>query len=55
MYYGSFGDQVRELSYRVKLTSAGDFIDPPSYAESMYDRSIRAYTAAGRFEVFASE
>ena len=55
VYYGSFNDQVRELSYRVKLTSAGDFIDPPSYAESMYDRSIRAYTAAGRFEVIASE
>jgi uncharacterized protein YfaS (alpha-2-macroglobulin family) len=55
VYYGSFDTQIRELSYRVKLTSAGSFVIPPSYAESMYDRSIRANTKAGRFEVTASK
>ncbi len=55
VYYGSFDRQVRELRYRVKLTSAGSFVIPPSYAESMYDRSIRAHTAPGRFEVSASQ
>ena len=55
VYYGSFGDQVRELQYRVKLTSAGNFVVPSIYAESMYDRSVRAHTAPGRFEVIASE
>ena len=55
MYYGSFTDQVRELRYRVKLTAAGDFVNPPTYAESMYDRSIRAHTAPGRFEVVSSQ
>ena len=55
VYYGSFDRQLRELRYRVKLTSAGSFVIPPSYAESMYDRSIRAHTAPGRFEVSASQ
>jgi len=55
VYYGSFGDQVRELQYRVKLTSAGNFVVPSTYAESMYDRSVRANTAPGRFEVIASQ
>ena len=55
VYYGSFGPELRELSYRVKLTAAGDFVIPPSYADSMYDRSIRAHTAAGRVEVVARQ
>ena len=55
VYYGSFSSKLRELNYRVKLTSAGSFVIPPSYAESMYDRSIRAITMPGRFEVIASQ
>lgn len=55
VYYGSFTDQVRELIYRAKVTTAGDFVIPPTYAESMYDRSIRANTLPGRFEVTASQ
>jgi hypothetical protein len=49
--YGSFGDRMTEVNYRVKLTSAGDFVVPPAYAGSMYDRNIQANTAPGRFEV----
>ena len=55
VYYGDFDSTVRELTYRVKLTSAGDFVIPPSYAESMYDRSIRAISTAGKFKVTASQ
>jgi len=55
VYYGSFNEQVRELQYRVKLTAAGNFVVPSTYAESMYDRSVRAHTAPGRFEVIASQ
>jgi uncharacterized protein YfaS (alpha-2-macroglobulin family) len=55
VFYGSFGSQLRELKYRVKLTAAGSFVIPSSYAESMYDRSIRANTLPGRFEVVASQ
>ncbi len=55
IYYGDFDSSVRELTYRVKLTSAGDFVVPPAYAASMYDRSIRAVSEPGRFNVTASE
>ena len=51
VYYGSFGRQITELTYKVKLTSSGDFVIPPSFAESMYDRSIRAIAKAGKFKV----
>ncbi|WP_317931062.1 alpha-2-macroglobulin [Halioxenophilus sp. WMMB6] len=55
VFYGSFDRTVRELTYRVKLTAAGQFVVPPAYAEAMYDRSVRAYTAAGQFTVTASQ
>lgn len=55
VYYGAFDSTVRELTYRVKLSSAGDFVIPPSYAESMYDRSIRSVSKAGRFKVTATK
>ncbi len=51
VYYGSFDSNVRELTYKVKLTTSGTFIIPPSYVESMYDRSIRGLSKAGRFVV----
>ena len=55
VFYGSFDSELRELSYRVRLTAAGEFVVPPSYAESMYDRSIRAHSAPARFEVVARQ
>jgi uncharacterized protein YfaS (alpha-2-macroglobulin family) len=51
VFYGSFTDRITEISYRVKLTSAGDFVVPAAYAGSMYDRSIQANTRPGRFTV----
>jgi len=55
VYYGAFDNTLRELTYRAKLTSAGEFTVPPSYAESMYDRSVRAISKAGKFSVIASQ
>jgi len=49
--YGSFSDRLTEIQYRVKLTSAGNFVMPSAFAGSMYDRSIQARTKPGRFEV----
>ena len=54
VFYGSFDTSVRELNYRVKLTAAGNFVVPPAYAESMYDRSVRAGGLHGSFEVTAT-
>ena len=55
IYYGSFGRQITELNYKVKLTSSGDFVIPPSFAESMYDRTVRAIAKPGKFEVTESK
>ena len=51
VFYGSFGPAVTELTYKVKLTTRGEFAVPPAYAEAMYNRSARAQTPGGRFEV----
>ena len=49
--YGGFNSSITELTYRVKATTAGRFVIPPAFAESMYDRTIHANTAAGIFNV----
>ena len=54
IFYGAFDTSVKELEYKVKLTAAGNFVVPPAFAESMYDRSIKASTVAARFEVTPS-
>ncbi len=55
VYYGSFDSSVRELTYKVKLTAAGEFVIPPTYAGSMYDRSIRSISKWGTFKVTQSK
>ena len=55
VFYGAFDSSVRELTYQVKLTAAGEFVIPPTSAESMYDRSIRAVSAPGTFGVLPSK
>ncbi|MBU0480020.1 MAG: alpha-2-macroglobulin family protein [Proteobacteria bacterium] len=55
VYYGSFDTSVKELNYRVKLTSAGEFAIPPAFAGSMYDRGVRAVSRAGEFTVTSSK
>jgi len=55
VYYASFGPQMTELRYQVKVTAAGDFIIPVASAQSMYDLSVYASTAVGRFVVNAAD
>ena len=55
VYYASFGPNMTELNYKVKVSAAGDFIVPGVYAQSMYDNSVRAQSAAGRFAVASSQ
>ncbi len=51
VYYGSFDNTIVDLSYQVRVTAAGTFTVPPSYAQSMYDRSIKAQSSAGEIIV----
>ena len=49
--YGGFSDRLTEIRYRVRVTTAGDFVVPAAFAGSMYDRSVHARTAPGRITV----
>jgi len=51
VFFGSIGSRVREVTYQVKPTNRGQFVVPPTFAESMYDRSIRARALPGTITV----
>jgi uncharacterized protein YfaS (alpha-2-macroglobulin family) len=55
IFYGSISNRVTEISYTVKVTAAGTFTVPPSFAEAMYDRSVKAYSASSSAVVEALE
>jgi uncharacterized protein YfaS (alpha-2-macroglobulin family) len=49
--YGSATGTVQEFVYRMRATNAGTFQVPPAYAESMYERGIRARSLPGQLTV----
>ena len=49
--YGGLTKNVAEYRYRIRATNAGTFLVPPSYAESMYDRTLRARALPSRVTV----
>ena len=49
--YGYIESGVKTFIYRIKATNTGNFIVPPTFAESMYDRSIQARSLGGRITV----
>ncbi|MEP6546843.1 MAG: alpha-2-macroglobulin, partial [Gammaproteobacteria bacterium] len=49
--YGGLTKNLAEYRYRIRATNAGTFVVPPSYAESMYDRSLRARALPSRVTV----
>jgi uncharacterized protein YfaS (alpha-2-macroglobulin family) len=53
--YGTATPDVREFVYRIKASSAGKFIVPAAYGESMYDRSVQARSPGGSTLTVASK
>jgi uncharacterized protein YfaS (alpha-2-macroglobulin family) len=49
--YGSLSKNLAEYTYRIRATNAGKFLVPASYAESMYDRTLRARAVTGTVTV----
>ncbi len=45
--FGAIPPEPVTYSYKIKAVNAGTFVTPPAYAESMYDRSIKARGVAG--------
>jgi len=49
--YGTVGPEAQEFVYRVKATNRGTFALPPPYAESMYQRTVKARGLPGQVTV----
>lgn len=49
--FGSVGDSAQEFVYRIKATNNGKYVIPPAFAESMYNRAVRARTLPGTMMV----
>ncbi|MBI3547597.1 MAG: alpha-2-macroglobulin [Elusimicrobia bacterium] len=49
--FGSIGPEVQEYVYKLRATNRGRFAVPPAYAESMYDRDLRARSLASGITV----
>ena len=49
--YGAFERTPKEIRYRVKAMSPGDFVAPGAHAAAMYRRGVHGRSAAGRFVV----
>jgi hypothetical protein len=49
--YGYVEKDAKIFVYRIKATNTGSFVVPPTFAESMYDRSIQARSLGGRIVV----
>jgi len=51
VFFATVETGVREIDYQIKPDNKGEFVVPPVFAESMYDRSIRARGLSGRISV----
>lgn len=49
--YGMVDKEVKTFVYRIKATNTGSFVVPPTFAESMYDRTIQARSLGGKIVV----
>jgi uncharacterized protein YfaS (alpha-2-macroglobulin family) len=55
VYYGQLTKRVTEIKYQVQLTAAGKFTVPPSFAESMYNRALKGWSASSSVTVVEEE
>jgi uncharacterized protein YfaS (alpha-2-macroglobulin family) len=42
IFYGAISNTITEFTYKIKATNSGQFVVPPAYAESMYNRLLQA-------------
>ena len=51
--YASASDSVQTWTYRIRATNTGEFIVPPAWAQSMYERERQARSLAAKVMVSA--
>ena len=51
VFYATIPTTVQTITYQIKATNRGEFVVPPPYAESMYERGVNARGVAGKITV----
>lgn len=51
VFYATIPTTVQTITYQIKATNRGEFVVPPPYAESMYERGINARGVASKITV----
>jgi len=51
IFFTTASDSVLEINYQIKSTNRGEFIVPPVFAESMYERNIKGRGVGGKITV----
>ena len=51
LFYTTITPRVTTIAYQIKATNRGEFIVPPPYAESMYERGVNGRGVVGKITV----
>jgi uncharacterized protein YfaS (alpha-2-macroglobulin family) len=51
VFYATVPTETLEISYQIKSCNRGNFVVPPVFAESMYDRNVKARGLGGKISV----
>src|SRR5205085_572932 len=51
VFFTTASDRALEINYQIKSTNRGDFVVPPVFAGSMYDRKVKGLGVGGKISV----
>ena len=51
VFFGTASESVLEINYQIKSSNRGEFIVPPVFAESMYERKVKGRGVGGKITV----
>lgn len=51
LFYATIPSTVQTITYQIKATNRGEFVVPPPYAESMYERGVNARGVVSKITV----
>ena len=51
LFYATIPSTAQTITYQIKATNRGEFVVPPPYAESMYERGVNARGLASKITV----
>ena len=51
VFFGTASGSVLEINYQIKSSNRGEFVVPPVFAESMYERKVKGLGVGGKISV----